>query len=241
MLAIIILSLSVLSCKKTPEHTATRNAMDKDDEADQKFEDLRKNMVLTQIETRGITDKKVLETMLSVPRHEYVDASQKDLAYIDRPLPIGMGQTISQPYIVALMTESLDLRGNEKVLEIGTGSGYQAAVLAEIVSEVYTVEIIPSLYEVSKQRLERYDNVWVSNHDGYFGWEEYAPFDKIMVTAAPDHIPQPLLAQLKDSGIMVIPVGPTGWDQTLYKVIKDGESIITMEITGVRFVPLTRE
>jgi protein-L-isoaspartate(D-aspartate) O-methyltransferase len=206
-----------------------------------KYEIRRIEMVEYQINARGISDKKVIETMLKVPRHLFIDETQWDYAYEDRPLPIGMGQTISQPYIVALMTESLELKGDERVLEIGTGSGYQAAILAEIVKEVYTVEIIPSLHEKAKQRLAKYPNVKTSRHDGYYGWEDYAPFDKIIVTAAPDHIPPPLIAQLKDSGIMVIPVGPPGWSQILYKVIKEGENIKTIEITGVMFVPLTRE
>jgi protein-L-isoaspartate(D-aspartate) O-methyltransferase len=150
-----------------------------------------------------------------------------------------MGQTISQPYIVALMTESLLLTGNEKVLEIGTGSGYQAAILSEIIKEVYTVEIIPELYEKAKNSLAGYKNVIISNHDGYYGWEEFAPYDRIIVTAAPDHIPQPLIAQLKDGGIMVIPVGPPGWNQVLWKVIKENGTIKTSKILDVLFVPLT--
>ncbi|MBN1299140.1 MAG: protein-L-isoaspartate(D-aspartate) O-methyltransferase [Actinobacteria bacterium] len=201
---------------------------------------MRMNMVQNQIAARNIKDEKVIESMLKVPRHFFVDESQQNSAYEDRPLHIGMGQTISQPYIVALMTESLELSGDEKVLEIGTGSGYQAAIIAEIVNQVYTVEIIPQLYNTSKDRLKIYENVKVSNHDGYYGWEEFAPFDSIIVTAAPDHIPQPLVSQLADGGIMVIPVGPPGWNQTLYKVIKDGEDIVIKEITSVIFVPLTR-
>jgi len=177
-------------------------------------------MVKEQIVVRGIGDKKVIETMLKVPRHLFLNKDQWDHAYDDSPLPIGEGQTISQPYIVALMTENLKLSGNEKVLEIGTGSGYQAAILAEIVKDVYTVEIITSLYEGVKSKLLQYPNVMISNHDGYYGWEEFAPFDRIIVTAAPDHIPQPLVTQLKDGGIMIIPVGPPGWNQILWKVTK---------------------
>ncbi|GAG73712.1 unnamed protein product [marine sediment metagenome] len=198
-------------------------------------------MVDYQITARGITDKKVIETMKKVPRHEFVDESLKDSAYADRPLSIGMGQTISQPYIVALMTESLELTGNERVLEIGTGSGYQAAVLAEIVDEVYTVEIITYLHQKSNKVLSSYSNVATSNHDGYYGWEEYAPFDRIIVTAAPDHIPQPLVEQLTDEGIMVLPVGPPGWNQVLWKLEKKDGEVITTRITDVVFVPLTRE
>ncbi|MBM3705233.1 MAG: protein-L-isoaspartate(D-aspartate) O-methyltransferase [Actinobacteria bacterium] len=202
---------------------------------------LREEMVSQQIVSRGITDSRVIETMLKVQRHLFVDDFQKNYAYEDRPLPIGLGQTISQPYIVALMTENLACGTDDRVLEIGTGSGYQAAILAELVKEVYTVEILPSLYDIAKERLKIYPNVMTSNHDGYWGWEEYSPFDKIIVTAAPDHIPQPLVSQLKEGGIMIIPVGPTGWNQILYKVIKEDGNIRTIEITGVMFVPLTRE
>ena len=180
--------------------------------------------------------------MNTVPRHKFVNQSHKDIAYADHPLPIGEGQTISQPYIVALMTESLELTGEEKVLEIGTGSGYQAAVLAEIVDEVFTVEIIIYLYQRSKKVLASYPTVITSNHDGYYGWEEHAPFDRIIVTAAPDHIPPPLVDQLVDGGIMVLPVGPPGFNQTLWKVEKIGEEVITTKITDyVSFVSLTRD
>jgi len=206
-----------------------------------KYESMRAQMVKEQIVVRGIGDKKVIETMLKVPRHLFLNKDQWDYAYDDSPLPIGEGQTISQPYIVALMTENLKLSGNEKVLEIGTGSGYQAAILAEIVKDVYTVEIITSLYEGVKSKLLQYPNVMISNHDGYYGWEEFAPFDRIIVTAAPDHIPQPLVTQLKDGGIMIIPVGPPGWNQILWKVTKENGNIITEKITDVMFVPLTRE
>jgi len=209
--------------------------------AKDKYEFMRTQMVKEQIVARGIGDKKVIETMLKVPRHLFLNKDQWDHAYDDSPLPIGNGQTISQPYIVALMTENLKLSGNEKVLEIGTGSGYQAAILAEIVKDVYTVEIITSLYEGAKSKLLQYPNVMISNHDGYYGWEEFAPFDRIIVTAAPDHIPQPLVAQLKDGGIMIIPVGPPGWNQILWKVTKENGNIITEKITDVMFVPLTRE
>ena len=207
-----------------------------------KYETMRTAMVEEQIIARNIKDEKVINAMLKVPRHLFVDESQWDSAYNDYPLPIGMGQTISQPYIVAIMTESLKLTGKEKVLEIGTGSGYQAAILAVIVEEVYTVEIIPVLYERAKKPLAEYTNVKLSNHDGYYGWKEFAPFDRIIVTAAPDHIPQPLIEQLKDGGIMVIPVGPPGWNQILWKVVKENDDVKTMKIIDyVSFVPLTGE
>jgi protein-L-isoaspartate(D-aspartate) O-methyltransferase len=206
-----------------------------------KYEILRKEMVENQIVARGINDEKVINAMLKVPRHLFVAQSQWNDAYKDFPISIGFGQTISQPYIVALMTENLNLTGNEKVLEIGTGSGYQAAVLAEIVNQVYSVEIIPELHKRAQISLEEYKNVKTSNHDGYYGWEEYAPFDRIIVTAAPDHIPQPLIKQLKDGGIMVIPVGPPGWSQVLWKVIKEDGDIKTIKIADVMFVSLTGE
>ncbi len=163
MIAVFLTNISLISCKNIE-----KNAYEID-----KYTELRNNMVNYQITARGITDKKVIETMRKVPRHEFVDQYLKDSAYADRPLSIGMGQTISQPYIVALMTESLELTGNERVLEIGTGSGYQAAVLAEIADEVYTVEIITYLHQKSNKVLSSYSNVTTSNHDGYYGWEEY--------------------------------------------------------------------
>ncbi len=228
---VFLINLSLISCKNIEKNTY---------EID-KYTELRNNMVDYQITARGITDKKVIETMRKVPRHEFVDQYLKDSAYADRPLSIGMGQTISQPYIVALMTESLELTGNERVLEIGTGSGYQAAVLSEIVDGVYTVEIITYLHQKSNKILSSYPNVTTSNHDGYYGWEEYAPFDRIIVTAAPDHIPQPLIKQLIDGGIMVLPVGPPGWNQILWKLEKKDGEVIATRITDVVFVPLTRE
>jgi len=197
-------------------------------------------MIQNQIISRGIKDKKVLDAFKKVPRDIFVDEAYRNSAYEDRPLPIGSGQTISQPYIVALMTESLELTGNEKVLEIGTGSGYQVAILAELTKEVYTVEIITPLYEKNKKLLKKYKNIKMSNHDGYLGWEEHAPYDRIIVTAAPDHIPQPFIEQLKDGGIMIIPVGLSSWGQTLYKVIKQGKNIKKIVLCDVAFVPLTR-
>jgi protein-L-isoaspartate(D-aspartate) O-methyltransferase len=209
---------------------------------EEKYYILRYDMVTTQIIARGISDELTINAMYKVPRHEFVGDVIKDVAYADHPLPIGEGQTISQPYIVALMTENLELTGEEKVLEIGTGSGYQAAVLAEIVEEVYTVEIVTSLYQNADKALSSYTNVSTSNHDGYYGWEEHAPFDRIMVTAAPDHIPPPLVDQLVNGGIMVLPVGPPGYNQTLWKVKKTEDEVLTIKITDyVVFVPLTRE
>jgi len=203
----------------------------------------RKVMVDTQMRASDIKDQKVLEVMEKVPRHEFVLPEYLAEAYTDHPLPIGYGQTISQPYMVALMTQLLDLKRGEKVLEIGTGSGYQAAVLAEITDEVYTIEIIPELADSAKERLQRlgYNKVHTLNADGYYGWEGYAPFDAIIVTAAPDHIPPPLIRQLKDGGRMVIPVGPPGFYQTLWHIEKRGEQIVSKSLGGVAFVPLTGE
>ena len=200
-------------------------------------------MVDRQIRSRGISDQQVLDAMERVPRHEFVPDQYKSQAYADHPLPIGHGQTISQPYIVALMSELLQLEQDDRVLEVGTGSGYQAAILAEMIDEVYTVEIIEALATQARERLERlgYENVHVLHADGYFGWPEHAPFDAIIVTAAPDHIPQPLVRQLADGAKMVIPVGPPGGYQTLWEITKVGEEITKRNVTGVLFVPLTGE
>ncbi len=206
-----------------------------------KFTKERDRMVELQIENRGIKDENVLQAMRKVPRHKFVPDTYVNRAYGDYPLPIGEGQTISQPYIVALMTELLELKKGKSVLEIGTGSGYQAAILAEIVYNVHTIEIIKTLKEKAEDRLISmgYTNVKVKLGDGYYGWEEYAPFDCIIVTAAPDHIPQPLIRQLKDSGIMVIPVGMPGAYQVLWQIRKKGEKIERKSITDVSFVPFT--
>ena len=205
------------------------------------YAERRERMVKTQIEARGVKDKLVLDAMRKVPRHLFVAEGLKDVAYTDGPLPIGEEQTISQPYIVALMTELLDLKGGERVLEIGTGSGYQAAILAEIDKEVYTIEIICSLAEVAETRLKemKYKNITVRCADGYQGWEEYAPFDGVIVTAAPDHIPQPLVDQLKMGGRLVIPVGELF--QELMVVTKTEKGMKKDMIIPVRFVPMTGE
>jgi protein-L-isoaspartate(D-aspartate) O-methyltransferase len=228
--------LAVASATTSP--LATRQA----ESADERLEE-RMSMVDRQIRRRGVTDQDVLDAMERVPRHEFVPRAYQVQAYDDRPLPIGYGQTISQPYIVALMTELLQLNNTDRVLEVGTGSGYQAAILAEVVAQVYTVEIIEPLAVEARERLERlgYDNVHTRQADGYFGWEEHAPYDAIIVTAAPDHIPQPLVQQLKEGGKLVIPVGPPGGYQSLWEVSREGDAIKKREVTGVLFVPLTGE
>lgn len=199
-------------------------------------------MVKEQIENRGIKNQPTLDAMRKVPRHKFVTADNIDKAYNDSPLPIGYGQTISQPYIVAYMTEVIDPKAGQKVLEIGTGSGYQAAVLAEIVDSVYTIEIVTELYKSSEKRLKElgYKNVFCKNADGYYGWKEAAQFDAIVVTAAAEHIPPPLIEQLKDGGKMIIPVGSPFLNQTLILVEKNGKEITTTSLLPVRFVPFTR-
>ena len=208
------------------------------------YAEAREWMVQEGIITWGVEDEDVIEVMGIVPRHKFVPQEYLDRAYFNHPLPIGYGQTISQPYIVALMTQELDVREGDRVLEVGTGSGYQAAVLAELGVTVYTIEIIGPLAEAAAQRLDElgYVNAYVRHADGYFGWEEEAPFDAIIVTAAPDHVPQPLLAQLKIGGVLVIPVGPVGGYQELWRITRMDESEYqSTSLGGVRFVPLTRE
>jgi protein-L-isoaspartate(D-aspartate) O-methyltransferase len=201
----------------------------------------RLDLVANTIENRGISNPDVLRAMRTVPRHEFVPEDEVAYAYEDHPLPIGYGQTISQPYVVAWMTELLDLKPGEKVLEIGTGSGYQAAILAELgFVEVYSIEIIPELAERAQAVLARLGyKVMVKQGDGYYGWEEHAPFDAIIVTAAPDHLPAPLVAQLVEGGRLVIPIGPPGGYQSLWKFVKENGEIKAYNLGGVAFVPLT--
>ena len=201
----------------------------------------RRNMVSDQILSRGVSDKQVLAAMTEVPRHRFVPRQLVDQAYTDRPLPIGEGQTISQPYIVALMTESLGLKSGMTALEIGTGSGYQAAILSKITSKVYTIEIKKNLHAKATALLESlgFTNVETRHGDGYFGWEEAGPFDGIMITAAVDHVPPPLLKQLKDGGRLILPLGNPFSYQNLVLVTKQGEDFTVKEIIGVLFVPMT--
>jgi protein-L-isoaspartate(D-aspartate) O-methyltransferase len=205
---------------------------------------LRSRMVEQQIAARDVTDPSVLDAMRAVPRHRFVPGMSPELAYSDRPLPIGHDQTISQPYIVARMTELVRPDASDRVLEIGTGSGYQAAVLAAIVDSVFTVEIIPELARTARARLDTlgYDNVVVRTGDGYKGWPEHAPFDAVVVTAAPEEIPPPLLDQLAPGGRMIVPVGPTGRTQRLTLVTKSADGEVSRRtIAPVRFVPFLRE
>ncbi|MFQ5850196.1 MAG: protein-L-isoaspartate(D-aspartate) O-methyltransferase [Candidatus Binatia bacterium] len=205
------------------------------------FTRLRRAMVEKDLLGRGIKDPRVLEAMTMVPRHLFVAERQRSQAYQDRPLPIGAGQTISQPYVVALMTELLELKGDEKVLEVGTGSGYQAAVLSRLARNVYTIEIIPSLAERAKETLTRlgYRNVQVKTGDGFFGWEERGPFDAILVTASAKKLPDPLWNQLREGGRLVIPLGGAGKTQRLVRIRKLGGKRRVEDITGVIFVPMT--
>jgi protein-L-isoaspartate(D-aspartate) O-methyltransferase len=198
-------------------------------------------MVEDQIEARGVRDPRVLAAMRKVPRDRFVPPDVASLAYADQPLPIGHGQTISQPYIVAYMSEALQVNENAKVLEIGTGSGYQAAILGELAREVYTIELVPELAERARTTLAAlgYTNVHVRTGDGYLGWPDEAPFDAIMVTAAPDHVPQPLVDQLAVGGRLVIPVGG-GFEQQMRILTRTPEGIQESRTLPVRFVPLRR-
>lgn len=211
--------------------------------SEEEYADARQRMVEFGIIAYGIQDPDVIAVMGRVPRHAFVPEGIRDLAYANHALPIGYGQTISQPFIVALMTQELDLQPGEKVLEIGTGSGYQAAILAELDAQVYSIEIIKELAQEAEQRLRSlgYSEIQLRIDDGYYGWSEAAPFDAIIVTAAPDHVPQPLIEQLVEGGVMVIPVGPIGGIQELWRLRKTAEGEIqSSSLGGVRFVPFTR-
>jgi protein-L-isoaspartate(D-aspartate) O-methyltransferase len=226
---LIIVALASTACGQKPAPVAD-------------FAAERQRMVQRQLMARGIHEERVLAAMAKVPREEFVPPNSRAESYEDGPLQIGYRQTISQPYIVAFMTEQLHPKRNDRVLEIGTGSGYQAAILAELVAEVYTVEIIEPLAKNAEATLQRlgYKNVHVKAGDGYKGWPEYAPFDAIIVTAAPDHVPQPLIDQLKEGGRMIIPVGEFG-NQELYLLEKKNGEMQRRAVLPVRFVPMTGE
>ena len=198
--------------------------------------------MLDEIRSMGVQDENILRIMAAVPRHEFVPDEFLSQAYENHPLPIGYGQTISQPFMVAWMTELLELQPGEKVLEIGTGSGYQAAVLAELDDvQVYTIEIVPELAESAASLLQElgYTNIHTKQGDGYYGWDEFAPYDAIIVTAAPDHLPAPLANQLTPDGRLVIPLGPPGWIQTLWKFVQEDGELKAYNLGGVSFVPFT--
>lgn len=204
-----------------------------------RYTDLREKMVEEQIRKRGVKDKRVLEVMRKVPRHLFVDPDSMNAAYEDNAMPIECDQTISQPYIVALMTELLELKTASKVLEIGTGCGYQTAVLAEMVEEVYTVEILPELAESASRRFEEfgYRNIHRRYGNGYYGWEKYAPYDRIIVTAAPKKLPNRLIKQLAEGGLMIVPIGD--YHQDLVRISRTEHGIECKTVSGVRFVPMT--
>lgn len=201
----------------------------------------RRTMVDEDLKGRDITDPRVLGAMEKVPRHRFVSKKQWPVAYSDHPLPIAEGQTISQPYVVALMTQSLRLKPGDKVLEIGTGSGYQAAILAELTPNVFSIEIRDGLVEKSKAVLQElgYGGVKVRHGDGYFGWNQYAPFDAIIVTCAANHIPPPLIEQLRLGGRLIIPVGSTTYWQTLTLIEKGADGLAVLHMGSVSFVPMT--
>ncbi len=249
---IVLLLLGALSfgaCSESDEPGITNAPFEPKDTPALSFEEppetpleVQRRRLIEEIELRGVTDTRVLDAMKSVERHHFVPERYRDLAYRDRPLPIGEGQTISQPFVVGLMTQLLDVEAGDRVLEVGTGSGYQAAVLAEMGVEVYSIEIIPVLAKSARERLDRlgYEEVESRTADGYLGWQEAAPFDGVIVTAAPDHFPPPLREQLKPTGRMVIPVGPTGSVQTLWLVEqREGEWVFVNQ-GDVTFVPLVR-
>jgi protein-L-isoaspartate(D-aspartate) O-methyltransferase len=233
---LMLAALCLGGCAKEPAVDVKGQAAQAD-----RYSEARREMVSSQIAARGVDNAKVLAAMGRVPRHEFVPAALRARAYDDRPLPIGHDQTISQPYIVAFMTEALNPAPADRVLEIGTGSGYQAAVLAELVATVYTIEIVRPLGEQARADLARlkYGNVHVRIGDGYAGWPEHAPFDAIIVTCSPEQVPLPLVEQLRDGGRMIIPVGDARTGQELVLLEKRGGKVVQRAVMPVRFVPMT--
>ncbi len=236
----VCIYLTLFSCSNSVNLENSVDAQTQDTKkAEDEYKRERREMVEQQIRARGIEDGSVLKAMLKVPRHKFVPETLAKQAYMDSPLPIGLDQTISQPFIVAYMTEAADISKKDKVLEIGTGSGYQAAILGELAKEVYTIEIVPELAERSTQILQQlgYKNIFVKTGNGYLGLPEQAPFDAIVVTAAPDEIPQALVDQLAVGGKMVIPVGNTNQEMVVIKKTKKG--VTEKRVMQVRFVPMT--
>ena len=236
--AALFVALLLVSCGESAGRTPAANDRDSGVYAE------RRSQLMAEIRASGREiSEPVLAAVERVDRHRFVRPENVDEAYENRPLPIGEGQTISQPLIVAMMTEALGISSGDRVLEIGTGSGYQAAVLAEMGARVYSVEIIPALAKWSAENLRGagYQDVDQRTGDGYFGWQDEAPFDGIIVTAAPDHVPQPLIRQLKVGGRMIVPVGPPGFYQTLWKIEQTADGVVAENLGLVRFVPLTGE
>jgi len=232
-LLLILLPFPLYSC--TPQSRSEQTTVEQEA---REFAEQRRNLV-EHLRSQGVTSRTVLDALLKVPRHKFVPSSHRHLAYQNRPLPIGHSQTISQPFIVGYMTEAAEVAPGEKVLEIGTGSGYQAAVLAELAKQVYTIEIIPDLAEGARTLLREmgYENVQVKTGNGYEGWAEHAPFDAIVVTAAPDHVPQALVDQLAFRGKMVIPVGSVFQEMVI--ITRNESGVVERRTIPVRFVPMT--
>lgn len=254
-LIIIVLFVLVVGCgsamlgQSTETPTPQAEMVPTPASVDRDFEDSavmweRRHELVDRFVVPVVEDERVVAALRAVPRHSMIPTDHLPLAYGDHPLPIGYGQTISQPSLVAMMTELLEIEPGDRVLEIGTGSGYQAAILGELTDQVYTVEIVPELAGISRAVLDElgYTTIQSSRHDGYFGWQEYAPFDAIIVTAAPDHLPPYLVDQLNpDGGRLVIPIGPVGDVQTLWLVTRMGDEVEMARILSVRFVPFTRD
>jgi protein-L-isoaspartate(D-aspartate) O-methyltransferase len=246
--SLILMLLFSGGCASQPEELSQTTPIPEDDTAEVEafdgYAEERARLTAHAVRTQDLQDKDVIRALGSVPRHRFVPEEIVDSAYHDTALPIGYGQTISQPTLVALMTELLDLDPGDKVLEIGTGSGYQAAIMAELgYVEVYTIEIVPELYERATAILGElgYSDVYTKQGDGYYGWEAYAPYDAIIVTAAPDHMPAPLADQLAEGGVMVIPIGPQGYYQTMWKFINQDGELTAYDMGYVAFVPFTGE
>lgn len=242
LLLLCAIALILLFTKLLTKEAATPKGTDSEATPyEEEYQALRYAMAERARQQFDLKNTDVLRAVQTIPRHLFVPEALRDLVYSDAALPIGFGQTISAPYMVAWMTEELELQPGERVLEIGTGSGYQAAILAELgYAEVYSMEIIPELAERAAATLNDlgYQGLRLRQSDGYFGWEEYAPFDAIIVTAAPDHLPAPLVQQLAEGGRMLIPIGPTGGYQTMWKFCKEGGQIKAYNLGGVAFVPL---